>query len=34
MEIVIQSQKFRNKKTGEIATQIPLLEICDWEKVN
>ena len=32
-ELLITPQKFRNKKTGEIATQINLLEINDWEKV-
>ena len=31
---MIESQKFRNKKTGEIKTVIPILEINDWEKVD
>ena len=29
----MQSQKFKNKITGEIATQIPIMEIGDWEEV-
>lgn len=29
---MIESKKFKNKKTGEIATQIPLMEIGDWEE--
>ena len=28
-----QKQKFRNKKTGEIKTQISILEIKDYEEV-
>lgn len=27
-----KSQKFINKKTGVIKTQIPITEIADWEK--
>lgn len=30
---MIESTKFRNKITGEIATQIPIMEMNDWEKV-
>lgn len=30
---MIESTKFRNKKTGEIATQIPLFEMNDWEEL-
>jgi len=28
----ISAVKYRNKKTGEIATQIPIFEMGDWEK--
>lgn len=31
--MIIESKKFRNKKTGEIRTQIPIMEIRDWEEV-
>lgn len=30
----MESIKFINKKTGEIATIIPILEIRDWEKLD
>jgi hypothetical protein len=30
---MIKSKKFRNKKTGEIVTQIPILEMNDYEPV-
>lgn len=30
----MQSQYFRNKKTGELFTQIPLLEIANFEPVH
>lgn len=29
----IKSVQFRNKKTGEIATVIPMFEMSDWERV-
>lgn len=29
----IYSIKFKNKITGEIKTQIPLMEIAEWEKL-
>ena len=29
----IKSVQYRNKKTGQVATQIPLMEIGDWERV-
>ena len=31
---MIQSQKFVNIKTGEIAIQIPIMEIADWDEYN
>ena len=31
---MMNSTTFRNKKTGEIATIIPIMTISDWEKVN
>jgi len=30
----IRSKQFRNRKTGEIVTQIPILQINDYEEVN
>ena len=33
IEFIIESKKFRHKKTGEILTQIPLMEIGDFEEV-
>jgi hypothetical protein len=30
---MIQSRKFRHKKTGEIATQIPILDMKNWEPI-
>lgn len=30
---IIGSKKFRNKKTGEIVTQVPLLDINDYEEI-
>jgi len=30
---MMQSKKFRHKVTGEIATQIPLMEMNEWEEV-
>jgi hypothetical protein len=32
-DYVIESKKFRNKKTGEIVTQVPLLDIGDYDEV-
>lgn len=32
-EYFIKSRKFRNKLTGEIVTQIPMLEIRDYEEI-
>lgn len=29
----IKSVQFRNKRTGEVATQIPLFEMDEWENV-
>lgn len=29
----INSVQFRNKKTGETATQIPIFDMGDWERV-
>lgn len=29
---MFKSQKFVNVKTGEIAIQIPLMQIADWEE--
>jgi len=29
----IKSVQYRNKKTGQIATQIPIFEMGDWERV-
>ena len=34
MEGVIVSKRFRHKVTGEITTQIPLLEIRNYEEYN
>lgn len=31
MEIV--TKKFKNKKTGEVSSEIPLFEINDWEEI-
>jgi hypothetical protein len=33
VDFTIKPKKFRNKKTGEIKTQIPILEIGDYEEV-
>lgn len=33
-EMVIKSQRFRHKTTGEVVTQIPILEINDYEEVD
>jgi len=33
MSYDIFSKKFRNKKTGEIVTQVPLLSMDDYEEV-
>ena len=33
VEWVVKSKKFRNKKTGEIVTQVPLLDINDYDEV-
>jgi len=30
----ISAVKYRNKKTGEIATQIPIFEMGDWERAD
>lgn len=30
---MVTSQKFKHKVTGEIRTQIPLMQINEWEKV-
>ena len=30
---MIESKKFKNKYTGEIATQIPMMSMNDWEEV-
>ena len=32
-EYFIKTKKFRNKKTGEIKTQISILELKDYEEV-
>jgi len=29
----MNSQKFRHKEAGEIKTQIPMLEVHKWEKI-
>ena len=29
----MQSQKFRNKTTGEIVTQVPIMDIANYEEV-
>ena len=29
----IKSVQYRNKKTGQVATQIPIMEMGDWERV-
>ena len=29
----IKSVQYRHKKTGQVATQIPMMEIGDWERV-
>ena len=29
----MQSKKFRNKTTGEIVTQVPLMDIANYEEV-
>tara|TARA_R100000458_G_scaffold11194_1_gene8928 strand:+ start:9530 stop:9643 length:114 start_codon:yes stop_codon:yes gene_type:complete len=33
-EWVIKSKKFRHKVTGEIVTQIPLMEISQYEEID
>lgn len=33
MDWVIRSKRFRDKRTGEIVTQIPILEISPFEEV-
>jgi hypothetical protein len=33
MEWVIEPKKFRHKRTGEITTQIPLLDIGNYEEM-
>ena len=30
----ISAVKYRNKRTGEIATQIPIMEMGDWERAD
>ena len=32
-EVIIKQKRFRHKKTGEIVTQIPILEFSDYEEV-
>jgi len=32
-EWAIQSKRFRDKRTGEIVTQVPILEISHFEEV-
>ena len=32
-EWVIKPRKFRNKKTGKIVEQVPILEISEYEEV-
>ena len=34
LEFEVKSKRFRNRKTGEIKTQIPLLDICDYDEVD
>ena len=33
MEYEIKTKRFRNKETGEIVTQIPILEISNYEEI-
>jgi len=33
MEVEIKKKKYRNKETGEIKTQIPILEMNKYEEV-
>jgi hypothetical protein len=33
IELVIKTKKFRNKKTGEIKTQLNIFELKDYEEL-
>lgn len=33
-EFVIETIRFKNKKTGEIKTQVDILELNDYERIN
>jgi predicted SPOUT superfamily RNA methylase MTH1 len=33
MSYVFRSRVFKDKRTGKLATQIPILDMCNWEEV-